>query len=973
MKKRLLATLLSLLLILSLTPITAFAQAQEVTDTNGVTLNYEVTSSPQNGEYYVEGEEVDIIISVTNNSSETISEYSLDNGYTAIYNNLLPGNSSEKLSCSYVVSAEDAEAGTKSFDIGCTYKLNGQTDNNTLSKTLTVSTGRGTEIPESNDPITLEAGFAALTETTSLPYNAEVDLGGAGTVRYDLGDGDFTYGKLLKVEVADGQVLNMAFRGSDERIDTVIEIYREESPGRFSEVASFDNDNSNDTGESAKYILPEAGTYYLAFLGYYEDETGLCSLNISAVAAPEDMTIEEGFAALETTQLPYSAEVDLGGEGSVHCDLGGGDFTYGKLLKVEVADGQMLNMDFYGSGERIDTVIEIYREESSDQFSEVASFDNDNSNDTGESAKYILPEAGTYYLAFLGYDEDEMGLCSLNISAVAAPEVVTIEEGFAALTETTTLPYSAEVDLGGEGAVLYIVEDYTLFAELLKVDLKQGDFLRMGFYSADSSDCDTYLEIYQEDGSGGFTRLTDFDANNMRGDGESALYTVPEDGVYYLAFEGYDEMETGLCRLEVEVIPAGSIATGTLDFTADPAPVPGADDLWSWDEASKTLTLKDGFLLYNDDPDLDDLILLPDGATVVVEGSAKIYDAGNGSIVSEGVLTVRGEGAETASLEILGSDYAIYTDHDVLITGIDFSCSDCNMAISGQGVRIENSAISAGLIDILMDAYGDVDIIDSDVSLSEAEIGITTTGTVTLDGGSFTGTFYTGGIGAERIVLTGDLRLNLRGLSSYSELLYTGSMEVSLEETVRIYDADGTVLYEGLWDDALFDAGEGMIMVNGVPAAGMEVHRHVYDQQVTSDRYLASAATCTEAATYYYSCVCGEKGTETFAYGAALGHGETELKDAREASCTAEGYTGDRVCKVCGEIVEKGEAIPKTAHAFQDGVCTVCGTVESNDNTQSPQTGDNSNIALWIGLMLVSCTVLAATVIYRRKRHCGTR
>lgn len=702
MKKRLLATLLSLLLILSLTPITAFAQAQEVTDTNGVTLNYEVTSSPQNGEYYVEGEEVDIIISVTNNSSETISEYSLDNGYIAIYNNLLPGNSSEKLSCSYVVSAEDAEAGTISFDIGCTYKLNGQTDNNTLSKTLTVSTGRGTEIPESNDPITLEAGFAALTETTSLPY-------------------------------------------------------------------------------------------------------------------------------------------------------------------------------------------------------------------------------------------------------------------------------SAEVDLGGEGAVLYTVEGYTLFAELLKVDLKQGDFLRMGFYSADSSDCDTYLEIYQEDGSGGFTRLTDFNADNMRGDGESALYTVPEDGVYYLAFEGYDEMETGLCRLEVEVIPAGIIATGTLDFTADPAPAPGADDLWSWDEASKTLTLKDGFLLYNDDPDLDDLILLPYGATVVVEGSAKIYDAGNGSIVSEGVLTVRGEGAETASLEILGSHYAIYTDHDVLITGIDFSCSDCNMAISGQDVRIENSAISAGLIDILMGAYGDVDIIDSDVSLSKARIGINTTGTVTLDGGSFTGTFYTGGIGAERIVLTGDLRLNLRGLISYSELLYTGSMEVSLEETVRIYDADGTVLYEGLWDDALFDAGEGMIMVNGVPAAGMEVHRHVYDQQVTSDRYLASAATCTEAATYYYSCVCGEKGTETFAYGAALGHGETELKDAREASCTAEGYTGDRVCKVCGEIVEKGEAIPKTAHAFQDGVCTVCGAVESNDNTQSPQTGDNGNIALWIGLMLVSCTVLAATVIYRRKRHCGTR
>ena len=49
-------------------------------------------------------------------------------------------------------------------------------------------------------------------------------------------------------------------------------------------------------------------------------------------------------------------------------------------------------------------------------------------------------------------------------------------------------------------------------------------------------------------------------------------------------------------------------------------------------------------------------------------------------------------------------------------------------------------------------------------------------------------------------------------------------------------------------------------------------HAHIYAQDVVSDAYKASAATCTEPAKYYYSCVCGAAGTETFTYGTALGH-----------------------------------------------------------------------------------------------------
>ncbi|MBQ8320088.1 MAG: hypothetical protein IJX81_04325, partial [Clostridia bacterium] len=47
---------------------------------------------------------------------------------------------------------------------------------------------------------------------------------------------------------------------------------------------------------------------------------------------------------------------------------------------------------------------------------------------------------------------------------------------------------------------------------------------------------------------------------------------------------------------------------------------------------------------------------------------------------------------------------------------------------------------------------------------------------------------------------------------------------------------------------------------------------HTYDQEVATADYKATDATCEAKATYYYSCECGAKGTETFENGAALGH-----------------------------------------------------------------------------------------------------
>lgn len=64
------------------------------------------------------------------------------------------------------------------------------------------------------------------------------------------------------------------------------------------------------------------------------------------------------------------------------------------------------------------------------------------------------------------------------------------------------------------------------------------------------------------------------------------------------------------------------------------------------------------------------------------------------------------------------------------------------------------------------------------------------------------------------------------------------------------------------------------------PEESEEPHTCTFDQKVVSGDFLASAADCTHAASYYYSCTCGQKGTETFTDGDALGH------DFQNGSCT---------------------------------------------------------------------------------------
>ncbi|MRM87143.1 hypothetical protein EAI28_02020 [Faecalicatena contorta] len=104
---------------------------------------------------------------------------------------------------------------------------------------------------------------------------------------------------------------------------------------------------------------------------------------------------------------------------------------------------------------------------------------------------------------------------------------------------------------------------------------------------------------------------------------------------------------------------------------------------------------------------------------------------------------------------------------------------------------------------------------------------------------------------------------------------------------------------------------------------------HTYGRQVVADEYKAGDASCTEAARYYESCICGEKGTKTFTYGNTLNHSYSKEWKSDEDSHWHECSCGEKT-DIAAHTSDSGKiTIPATEdkEGIRTYTCTVCGYV----------------------------------------------
>ena len=111
----------------------------------------------------------------------------------------------------------------------------------------------------------------------------------------------------------------------------------------------------------------------------------------------------------------------------------------------------------------------------------------------------------------------------------------------------------------------------------------------------------------------------------------------------------------------------------------------------------------------------------------------------------------------------------------------------------------------------------------------------------------------------------------------------------------------------------------------------------------------------SDADSHWHECTCGERSDER-------AHTFGEWTVTKETTETSDGNR-ERECSVCGYV--QSEIINATGEVADDD--TNPGETDDPDNSKAPQTGDNSNVALWLALMSAGSCGIIVTAAARKK------
>ncbi|WP_346707664.1 leucine-rich repeat protein [Massilistercora timonensis] len=212
-----------------------------------------------------------------------------------------------------------------------------------------------------------------------------------------------------------------------------------------------------------------------------------------------------------------------------------------------------------------------------------------------------------------------------------------------------------------------------------------------------------------------------------------------------------------------------------------------------------------------------------------------------------------------------------------------------------------------------------------------------------------------------------------------------GTKEISEEQIVE--KATGHDWGEPVWN--WFDDGKTAT----VTFTCKRDEKHTAEPDVTVTQEVKTPATCTEKGVAVDTAKAVLDGKEYTSINensaveiAALGH-KAEKVEGKAPTATEPGNIEYWYCPQCDtyfkdadltEVITKeqtvlaptGEAEPskpeETPSAPTDPPQDK--PDKTDDTTESPQTGDSSNLALWIGLMLASCGGVLGMLFYRRKK-----
>ena len=148
-------------------------------------------------------------------------------------------------------------------------------------------------------------------------------------------------------------------------------------------------------------------------------------------------------------------------------------------------------------------------------------------------------------------------------------------------------------------------------------------------------------------------------------------------------------------------------------------------------------------------------------------------------------------------------------------------------------------------------------------------------------------------------------------------------------------------------------------------------HIHQFGEaKVTKEPTCVSEGTKTS-----YCTVCKQEKVEIIPVDPTK-HGETKIENYVAATCTKEGYSGDKICQLCHTVIKKGEVTKATGHHVEtwtynketgkeEGTCTICNEKQTRDHEHTLDAGTVTKDATCVtkGETTYTCTVCGEKVV----------
>ncbi len=174
------------------------------------------------------------------------------------------------------------------------------------------------------------------------------------------------------------------------------------------------------------------------------------------------------------------------------------------------------------------------------------------------------------------------------------------------------------------------------------------------------------------------------------------------------------------------------------------------------------------------------------------------------------------------------------------------------------------------------------------------------------------GSYYDPGVSVRGDVARITLYMYVRyGLSS--KMWGSGGVIQSVDVLLQWMEEDPV----DTWEMGKNDAIQSITGTRNVFVDYPELAFLLFAQEVPADMVTPSDADVSSGTTNPPACT----------------HSSTEVRNAKDPTCTEDGYTGDTYCKNCSVQVKKGSAISATGHkdANGDNKCDTCSTILSTN------------------------------------------